>query len=216
MSLGEIFMSANHIAAQGGGFEPQRRNNGALYITGLEPYGNVPESGVGVVSLSLHMASFPTTQLDLIELPFLNQSRRVAGRANVEGMDVQVTDYVDKPTLNILLNWHLAVYDPLTGRVGLARDYKKTAQYVLFGPSGGVSRSWTIEGIFPTHVNPGQLDMSDNSQNIVDVQLSVDRVIPNPGGWTAGIIRSLAAPGGLFNANTLSGIAGAAAATIGR
>ena len=215
MGLGQLFMSANHIAAQNGQFELQRTNQGAIYIYGLEEFGDKKVSGVSVISMSLISCPIPMSSNDPIEVNFLNQTRRVAGRQFFDNINLEVHDYIDQSTLTILENWRLAVSDPVDGRIGLAARYKKTAEIMLFGPDGSSTRSYRAIGVWPSSLMPGNIDMNSNDGNAIGVTLAVDKMLPSDGDWGGGgIIRTAAS----LAANASSAFNGAAAAAdaVGR
>ena len=188
--LGQLFMSANHIAPQFGGFEPQRTNNGTIFIYGLEEFGARAESGVSIISASLAECPIPMMSFEPIRVPFMNQSRSVAGRMEFENIDLRLTDYVDKATMAVMLNWAAAVGDAQTGRIGLARQYKKRAEIFLFAPDGTTQRGFAAEGIWPTYVRPGVINMEGNDVNSIEANLSTDKVYPIPSDFISDLIRT--------------------------
>ena len=94
MAFNQDLMSANAIAQMDGGFEPQRSNNAVLIIEGLGPE--------QLLSLSLNTFPLPKQQNGSIELDYLNEKRKVAGKVTIDDMDVQYKDWVDKETAKIL------------------------------------------------------------------------------------------------------------------
>lgn len=175
MPLDALFMSANHIAAQSGGFEPQRQNNGLLFIEGLEEFQDNRQFGRSLITLSIE--SFPMVKVhnDPIELPYLNQSRKVPGAMVVDDPELVLRDFVDIPTLRIMLNWRNAVCDPITGRMGRAWRIKKLAHVVLLAPDGLTFRCFRLEGVWPSLVDPGDIDMNSSEKMLMNCQLCVDK-----------------------------------------
>lgn len=178
MGLQSLIMSANHIAAQDGGFEPQRQNNGLLFIEGLQIFGDSFFQGNSVVTLAIESFPFPKQRNDPIELPFLNQTRKVAGQGMIDDVELVVRDFVDQPVLTTLQNWRNAVYDPISGRIGLAKNYKREAFAHWISPDGGSSRAYKLEGVWPILVDPGDADMNSSEKVLINVQLSVDKAYP--------------------------------------
>lgn len=187
MPLNGIFLSANHIAAQAGAFEPQRSNNALLFIDGLEDYGE--SGGQNYLTLSLDSFAIPRFTNEPIELGFLNQNRKVAGQQTFETMEVSYRDFVDVPTADILLAWKNEVCDPFTGLVGLAANYKKSARIELYGPDGSVSRKYVVEGIWPTTIDNGQIDMNGSDKLLIAVSFCIDKCYQDVGG--GGLLESI-------------------------
>lgn len=166
-------MSANFLAAQEGAFEPQRQNNALLRIWGID--------AEDVVTLSVETFPLPKTALTPIELNYMNERRKVAGPANVEDMEVTFKDFVDVNTHAALMQWYLDTYDPLTGRVGLARNYKKKGEAVMYGPNGGFDRSFELIGLWISNFDPGDIDMTGEDKKLINLTLSIDKCIPREG-----------------------------------
>lgn len=154
-----------------GNFEPQRVYNFSLSIDGLND-----------TVFALESMSLPTKMVSEIELNFLNTRRYVAGRASFESIPVIVKDTVNGSTAAEIDAWHRSVFDPVTGGIGLAGNYKKNATIMLFSPEGSVERSWTLEGCFPTAVNFGSLTYDSDDVVRIDMQLRYDRCFASFGG----------------------------------
>lgn len=178
MGLQSLVMSANHLAAQDGGFEPQRQNNGLLFIEGLQIFGDSQFQGNSVITLSIESFTFPKRRNDPNELPFLNQVRKFPGPAQYDDVELVLRDFVDQPTLTTMQNWANAVHDPVTGRQGLCRDIKREAFAHWIAPDGRSSRVYKLEGVWPISVDPGDADMNSPDKNLINCQLSVDKAYP--------------------------------------
>lgn len=166
-------MSAAHIAAQMGHFEPQRANNALLRIDGL--------LDSELVTLSLETFPIPKTQLTPIELNYLNERRKVAGPASVADIDVVLRDWVDNATLYVLTDWFTQTYDPYTGRINLASRYKKRGTITMYGPEGGFDREYHCVGLWINQFDPGDIDMTSEDKKNITITLSIDKVLPGDG-----------------------------------
>lgn len=174
------FMSAAHIAERNGAFEPQRANNVILELdlTGIE--------GFEADTLPLALESFPLPRQTNtpLELPFLNDRSKFAGQAQVEDVDVVFRDFVDSNVALILENWRKAVYDPATGQIGLAANYKKTGTIYFWKPDGTLAGGdddlaiMLAEGVWPQVVERGQADMAADDVLRMTVTLTIDRLYP--------------------------------------
>jgi len=119
-------------------FEPQRANNGLLYITGLNSVQQGAGQGTGGAAsiLTLSLKSFPIPKVTNAPLgvKFLNEERKFAGAPVFDAMTVVFHDYVDQQTASTLQKWRYQVYNPETGQIGLKSQY---AQGGRFPPAGG-------------------------------------------------------------------------------
>lgn len=167
-------LSAAHIAAQLGAFEPQRGNNGLLRIFGLVGDQKGPK-GESILTLSLNGFALPAVTVEALEIMWLNERRKVAGGVTFEDIEITYKDYVDVPTAHILKTWHEEVYNPVNGKIGLASIYKKTGIMELFAPNGTHSRFWTVVGIWPNSFNPGAIDMTAAEPILITTTLSIDK-----------------------------------------
>lgn len=166
-------MSAAHIAAQDGFFEPQRQNNALLRINGL-----IQED---IVTLSLESFPVPKTNLEPVELDYLNEKRKVAGKVTHDDLSVVVKDFVDVAVLYVLTDWFLQTYDPYTGRIGLAKNYKKKGTVTMYGPNGGFDREYECIGLWINTFDPGDIDMTTGDKKPINLTLSIDKALPGNG-----------------------------------
>jgi len=165
-------MSASHIAAAQGGFEPQRPNN---FMVELTP----PGGSRDVIELSVFSCPFPADATEVVRIPYINEERKVAGKTTMQGdgMELVLMDYVDQQVLQTLRKWRRMVFDPHTGRTGLAKGYKVDAHLILFGPEGSLERRWQLFGVWPSALNTGEGSMERATDaNKITVTLQVDLI----------------------------------------
>lgn len=172
-------LTASHLAKGGttGAFEEQRGNNGIIQIFDVE--GNVSssqhKSGLPILTLSLQSFALPKTNLDALETNWLNEKRKFAGTVTFDDLEIVFKDFVDVNTAHIVKKWHEKVYDPSTGKIGLARDYKKTALITLFAPNGTFERHYFVEGIWPLTFDPGSIDMTSAEPIKITCTFAIDK-----------------------------------------
>lgn len=178
-------MFADHIAQQAGAFEPQRVNNALLYlnvpatITGQNMGGAIVSSVNNVLVLSLDSFPFPKQDNNVQSTKYLNETRKFAGAAGVSGIDVVYKDFCDMATASILWAWRQAVYDPYSGRIGLARNYKSTADVYLASPDGmSFVRSYYCVGVWPSALDHGAANMDADDIQKITVSFAVDKCYP--------------------------------------
>lgn len=159
----------DHLAAAGGSFEPQRQNNWLLSVGGL--------AGDRSIQLGLEASSLPSVAVEEVELNFLNIRRYVAGKAVYDTIPLVLKDMVDAGVASALKTWSEQVFNPFTHKIGLARDYKKQADLILFAPDGTLTRTWSLIGAFPLSVNYGTLDMSSSDKVLIEGVIRYDRAL---------------------------------------
>ena len=150
-------------------FEIQRTNNFRVDI-------NLSEFGgeVGLVSLACETSGLPNSSTDPLEAPYGNSTVKVAGKTNFDDISITVKDFIEKDIEAILMQWRYAVYNPETGKVGWARNYKREARITLYAPNGECERVWIATGVWPTTLELGDLDYSSSDLRKVTMTLSVD------------------------------------------
>lgn len=162
-------LDAGHLAPQTGGFEPQR-----TYHWLVELYG-VP--GQKVLTLSMQEAPIPEEASDVIEIPFMNETRKVAGKVNYRAGSFVFGDFVDQPTYTSLLKWRSMVIDPVTGKPGMASVYKKTGSVILLGPNDS-KRTFSMEGVWPSSVVGGGLSYGNSEHLKITATIEYDKAVP--------------------------------------
>lgn len=168
-----IPQDARHIANAEGDFAPQHENNWLIEIGGLD--GDAKD----LITLSLVSSALPPESNEEISLPYGNETRYVAGKAQFDPIPLVVRDYVDRPVRAALMAWRRQVYDPETGNVGLPSQYKKQAEIILQASNGTLSRSCRLIGIWPQALNPGTLSMDSANPVQIEMTLRYDRAL-----WT--------------------------------
>jgi hypothetical protein len=162
-------MGASFIASSQGGFEPQRQNNWVIEIeiTNRE-----------VLELSLSKGFLPKEMNEPIAIHYLNEIVYVAGKTSYEEGTIEVIDYVDQNTANVLASWRQLVYQAQTGFIGPASAYKKRGTVVLFSTDGTVERKFDLIGMWPHTVDFGTLDMASSETLKAIVTIRFDKAIP--------------------------------------
>lgn len=148
-------------------YEVQRTNNFRIIFDGtIDPN--------AYIELACTSTGLPTISNEPIELAHGNSSVKVAGKASVDDISVTVKDFIESDIEKILWDWRLKVYNPETGKVGWASNYKKDATIVQYGPNGEHLRKWQLKGVWPQSLDLGELSYEDSSAKAVTMNLSVD------------------------------------------
>ena len=166
------FLSASHLAPSKGFFEPQRQYNWSLEIA-LDDAGDQL-----LIMQGLESFAAPSESNEEITLDYANEKRYVAGKASFETADLVLKDFVDMGVAHAVIKWRRSVYNPETGSIGLARDYKKNADLTLMAPNQSTVRIWKLFGIWPMAVKYGDLNMTASDKVLISVTLRYDRAVP--------------------------------------
>lgn len=167
-------LNADHIGQVGGGFEPQRANNGLLYIVGLA--GNEND----LLSLSLTSFPIPKSNVGIIEVRYLNQIRKFAGTPTFDDLSVVFNDYVDQNTAKVIADWFYLSHNPVTGKTAFASQYKKNGRAVLYAPDGTADREWECQGMWISTFDPGDVDMEGEDRIRITCTITIDKAIYKP------------------------------------
>ena len=190
-----IYSRADHLAQEGGGFEPQRNHNWAVQF-------NLPQGGGDdIIKLSLVAGFLPISMNENVTISYGNEEVYVAGKVSSEVGSMTCRDWVDQPTATLLFNWRRTVYNPYTGAINLARNYKHDASIILSSPNVDdtaptttfegrdllpypgtpvYTRVWKLQGCWPIRVvhAPQGLDMTNSGMVMVSVDVRFDKAIP--------------------------------------
>jgi hypothetical protein len=174
-----VELAATLLASGQGSFSPQHVNNWTIEIEGL-PAGQL-RPGDATVALMISRGFLPTVGVDEVGIPFGNETVYVAGRARYEGGTLEVRDYVDIDTQDLLTQWFDQVYggvrDGASGRVGQPSRYKKPGNLLIAAPDGTENRRWAMRGIWPMQMNFGSLDQGSSEQVQIACSLRYDKAV---------------------------------------
>lgn len=126
------------------------------------------------IQLAIESTGLPSIANDPIELAYGNSRVKVAGQANVEDITITLKDFIESDIEGALLAWRNKVYNPETGMVGWAADYKRDAEIVYYGPDGTCTRAWTLQGCFPLSLDLGEMNYDGADKKLITMNLSVD------------------------------------------
>ncbi len=135
--------SADHIAQEAGSFEPQRQNNFDIEI---------PLDGADrdLIQMGAHGFTLPQQSNPPVIVEFQNEKRKVAGAVEIDEGNLMLKDFIDQDVRGAILRWRKEVYDPVTGNIGLATNYKRTGNLILKGPDGSSERVAKLIGMWPS------------------------------------------------------------------
>jgi hypothetical protein len=166
------FMNGDHVGGQEGSYEPQRQSNILLFVQ--------PDES-DLMTLCLQSFPIPQSENTILTQEYLNEQRKFAGRVTYTDMEVVFKDYVDNNVAQLLQKWRYKVHDPDSGKIGLARNYKKKGFIWMYSPEASVVRKYDLFGIWPASFNHGEADMSGDDTQKITMNFAVDRIVPRQG-----------------------------------
>lgn len=101
--------------------------------------------------------------IDPVEQKYKFATRSFAGMPGSTAADITITFTLnlnnanENYIYNTMRNWYKLTYDPLTGEMGLKRDYTGSMIIVQYNRAGDIFRKITIKDAFPT----GQPEFAD-------------------------------------------------------
>lgn len=127
-------------------------------------------------NLKFMLVSFPLPKesTEPTDISYFNQTIKVAGKTTFETSTIVLRDAVYYDTELQFLNWRKRVYNPETGKMGLAADYKLKATVREYTPNGDEYRSWRLEGCWPSGIDYGEMTYEDGGEKQLSVTLCYD------------------------------------------
>jgi len=160
-----MWRSADHIAPKGGSFEPARQSS---FMILLERLGED-------VELSVNSGNLPQNSLEVMTIPFMNESRKVAGKITVAETSLVIRDYIQPDTAQKVWDWFSQVADFQNGKIHYAATYKCDGEIITYDGEGQQHHSWKLVGCWPSAVDPGALDYSSSEQILITITLQIDK-----------------------------------------
>ena len=126
-------------------FEPKRKFRWVFAIEGLD-------------SFLMKTAARPNITIAEQEVPFMNSTRYMAGKAKFEAISVTLYDPIAPSGAQQVMEWVRTHFESVSGRAGYADFYKRDIHLKLLDPVGTVVEFWDIKGAFLTSADFGGLD----------------------------------------------------------
>ena len=132
-------------------------------------------------------AARPNLSVEETEINFLNAKMFIPGKATWETITVTYIDAVDQQNIanfQPLWNWLASLYnftDPINLQMGSRRrDYAATGILNEYDGCGTLLNSWTLNNLWPTEVNFGELDYSSSEECTIELTFRYSDVIYTP------------------------------------
>jgi len=149
--------------------EPVRGNAWILSLSGVD---NFDELGLYCKSFTM-----PAYSSSPVEINHFNEKTKIAGAIDLAAVSVEINDILEPNLVEALYWWWTKIYDPITGEVGYASEYKKDGYISQFDSRGKPVRAYNLYGLWPTGFNPGSLDYTSFDPIPVSMELSCDRAV---------------------------------------
>jgi hypothetical protein len=126
--------------------------------------------------LRFMLVSFPLPKetTETSDINYFNQTIKVAGKTTFDNTTMVLRDAIEFDTERRFLNWRKRVYDPATGLMGLAADYKSEATVIEYTPNKEQYRKWRIIGCFPSGIDYGDLTYDDGGEKQLSITITYD------------------------------------------
>lgn len=134
-------------------YEPKRKFRWILQVEGIDAF-------------VLKTAARPQQTFEETMIDYVNTKRYVSGKGAWSPMACTMHDPIAPSAALKVMQWVRLNYEPLTGRMGYAIQYKKDFVLKMLDPQGAVVELWDITGAWCQDINFGDLDYatSDNAE----------------------------------------------------
>ena len=128
-----------------------------------------------VITLACQSFSLPTFSLETANFSYANTKVKYASTPNISGADsLSCIDFIGADLEGIIYAWYCMAYNPETGQMGWAANYKSTGTVIEYAPDGSCVSEWRLVGVWVSELNPGSLDRSSGDMKKVEVKLTFD------------------------------------------
>ena len=145
-------------------------NNFIVHIEDVTEDGNS-------LDLVIQQAFLPQVSLQALEFRHGNDAKKLAGVASFQSGSMTILDTLSRAEYDALVDWFYDTYNPETGAIGLASEYKKSGYITEFAADGRYQRRWTVEGMFISDLQLGTLDAAGSDMKQVQLTIQID---PSP------------------------------------
>jgi hypothetical protein len=126
------------------------------------------------------LAARPNISIEETEINFLHGKTWIPGKGTWETITVTYFDMANVTDNLPLYTWLASVYeftDPIRLRMGSSRrDYSGRAILTLYDGCGEPVEEWTLDDVWPTAINWGDLDYSNSEECTIELTLRYSQV----------------------------------------
>ena len=147
---------AYHIANNTVEYNPQRKSNFTLVVTGLD---NLPRVGSAEddtenrisdaqnqIIIALKSCDVPKVAIGKSEIKRGNSTIKFAGKPTFDDISFSAYDYIGSDVKDTLLGWQNLAYNSRYDYIGNASSYKKACQLIEYTPDAKMVGYWDMTG----------------------------------------------------------------------
>ena len=183
---------AYHMADDPKFYEPQRKNNFELIVTGLD---NLTKSGMEAgdsnstlgagssttiqeaLRLSVASVSIPSFSISPIEVKRGNTSIKYSNVPQWNAGSLTINDFIGLEGREALYAWRDLAFNVLTEKTGISADYKKTCYLQEYTPDYQLVRTWKLIGCWISNVDDGTFSYEDSGVHQCTATLQYDKAV---------------------------------------
>ncbi|MFA5395965.1 MAG: hypothetical protein WC346_08170 [Methanogenium sp.] len=147
-------------------FEPILSNRFTMYIDGVPSY-------------LIHAADKPKITMNVVELPHINLTRKVKGKAKWDDITITLYEAIVPSAAQAVMEWIRLSHESVTGRDGYSDFYKKELVFNSLGPVGDKIQEWKLVGAWVSGGNFGKGDWATDDPSGIELTISYDYAILN-------------------------------------
>jgi hypothetical protein len=132
---------------------------------------------LGIDQFIVQTAKKPSLNINAIEIPYMNSSNWVAGRAVWQQMEITFIDVIGPSTTQKIMEWVNLHYETSTGRSGYAVGYKKNLVLKALDGPGVEVQKWTLIGCQIVTADFDQFDYGADEVVKISITIQPDRCI---------------------------------------
>lgn len=169
---------AYHIANNTVEYNPQRKSNFTLIVTGLDNLARVGSAeddtsnritdAQNQIMIALKSCDVPKVSIGKSEIKRGNSTIKFAGKPTFDDISFSAYDYIGSDVKDVLMAWQNLAYNSRYDYIGNASSYKKSCQLIEYTPDAQMVRYWDITGAWLSNVETDSFDV--DSDDVVTVK----------------------------------------------
>jgi len=126
----------------------------------------------GIDSFLIKTAKRPQYEFEVVEVPWINSTRYIAGKGKFQEMSVTLHDPIAPSGAQQVMEWVRSCFESVSGRSGYADFYKRDIQIKMLDPVGTVVQLWDIKGAFVKTADFGEVSYEEES-TMAEISLTI-------------------------------------------
>lgn len=145
-------------------YEPKRKFRWILQVDGIDAF-------------VLKTAQRPQQTFEETVIDYVNTKRYVSGKGAWNPITITMHDPIAPSAAQKVMNWVRLNFEPLTGRMGYAVQYKKDFSLKVLDPAGVVVELWDLIGAWVQDSNFGDLDYATSDNLEITAVIRFDNAV---------------------------------------